>query len=336
MASNASNESLAKARDAKDDEFYTQLPDIERELKHYRHHFKDKVIYCNCDDPRVSNFFHYFSHNYDKLGLKGLITTCYKNDNIDMFSRNETDEAVSLQYYGSSSASGVPSASDIGIQHLKGDGDFRSAECIELLQKADIVVTNPPFSKFKEYVSLLVDNDKQFLIIGSLNAITYKQIFRLIKDNHLWLGYGFANGNAYFSVPSGAQYASGVYDASTGLVKFRNVTWYTNLDIDKRHEKLVLFREYSPELHPTCDNYNAISVGRLRDIPYNYEGVMAVPITFLDKYNPDQFTILGSDYDVKEGLLPDIINPEWHGKLDRAYVHGKRLFARLLIQRVKD
>lgn len=288
-----SNRSFQRGKAAKVDEFYTQLADIERELKHYRDHFRGTVVYCNCDDPRVSNFFHYFSYNFEKLGLKKLMTTCYKSQNADLFSQNDSDEAIWLEYDGDTDGNAVPDPDEIGVKPLKGDGDFRSAESIDLLKQADIVVTNPPFSLFREYVAQLMEHDKKFVIIGSLNAITYNDIFKLIRDDKIWLGYGFQAGNAYFAVPNPGDYAKGVYDEATGLVKFRNVAWFTNLDISKRHEDLILYKTYDPEEHPTYDNYDAIEVAKIADIPCDYDGVMGVPLTFLDKYNPDQFEILG-------------------------------------------
>ena len=293
MADETLNRTLSKARKKKNDDFYTQLSDIERELKHYRKHFKNKVVYCNCDDPRVSNFFHYFSYNFEKLGLKKLITTCYKNQEKDLFSQNDSERAIYLEYEGDRNNNNIPDPEEIGIKHLKGDGDFRNQESIELLKQADIVVTNPPFSLFREYVTQLIKYDKKFIIIGSLSAVSYKEIFRFIMGNKLWLGYGFKGGNAYFAVPSDRGYANGVYNPATGLVKFRNVTWYTNLDVSKRHEDLILYEHYSPEKYPKYDNYNAIEVSRIKDIPMDYDGVMGVPITFLDKYNPEQFKIVG-------------------------------------------
>ena len=182
----AKNASLGKARDAKEDEFYTQLNDISDELKHYKEHFKGKTVLCNCDDPRISNFFHYFSYNFETLGLKKLITTCYKNQERDLFSQNNSEKAIYLEYCGEKSGSKVPTVEEIGIHELQGDGDFRSRECIELLKEADIVVTNPPFSLFREYVAQLIEYDKKFLIIGSQNNITYKDIFQLFKENKLW------------------------------------------------------------------------------------------------------------------------------------------------------
>lgn len=296
MASKALNSSFQDAKKAKEDEFYTQLPDIERELRHYKKHFKGKVVYLNCDDPRVSNFFHYFSYNFEKLGLKRLIATCYKSQHADLFSQHDSEQAIYLEYEGDRSGNNVPDPDEIGIKPLKGDGDFRSAESIDLLKQSDIVVTNPPFSLFREFVVQLVAHDKKFLIVGSKNAITYSEIFQLIKEDRVWLGHGFSNGNAYFAVPDSYKdnFVDGVYDEKTGLVKFRNVGWYTNIDTSKRHEDLILYKTHSPEGYPTYANYDAIEVGKTADIPMDYAGAMGVPITFLDKYNPDQFEILGN------------------------------------------
>jgi hypothetical protein len=286
------NKNLHQAKNAKKDEFYTQLSDIEKELRHYKEHFKDKIVFCNCDDPRISNFFKYFSLNFENLGLKKLITTCYKNQNPDLFSEHTSEKAIWLEYNGDKNGNKVPDPEEIGIRYLKGDGDFRSPESIELLKQADIVVTNPPFSLFREYVAQLVEYDKKFVIIGSYNSITYKEIFKLIKENKIWLGYGFSNGNAYFKINDPKEFAAGVYNPETGLVKFRNVTWFSNLDISKRHEDLILYKKYNPEEYPKYDNYDAINVDKVADIPMDYAGAMGVPITFLDKYNPEQFEII--------------------------------------------
>jgi hypothetical protein len=293
MSDKSSNKNLHTAKDSKKDEFYTQLADIERELKHYKKHFRNKVVYCNCDDPRISNFFHYFSYNFEKLGLKKLITTCYKNKNMDLFSQNDSEQAIFLEYEGDKNGNNVPDAEEIGIIHLKGDGDFRSKESIELLKQADIVVTNPPFSLFREYVAQLIEYDKKFIIVGSFNAITYKDIFKLIKDNKLWLGQGFKGGNAYFKTTHAKEFAKGVYSEDTGLVKFRNVTWYTNLDLAKRHENLLLYKKSNEMDYSHYENYDAINVNKVKDIPMDYTGHMGVPVTFLDKYNPGQFEIIG-------------------------------------------
>ena len=251
------------------DEFYTQLPDIERELKHYRKHFKGKVVYCNCDDPRVSNFFHYFSYNFEKLGLKKLITTCYKSQNADLFSQNDSEQAIYLEYEGDKNGNSVPDPEEIGIKPLKGDGDFRSAESIELLKQADIVVTNPPFSLFREYVAQLIEYDKKFVIIGQQNAITYKEILPLIKEDKMWLGYGStaAHGvrQARLTTEGSAQ---GDDDDKDGTDRsLRNVSWFTNLDISKRHEELILYKTYNPDDYPTYDNYDAIEVSRAEGHP---------------------------------------------------------------------
>ncbi len=267
------NKNLQKARRQKNDEFYTQLSDIENELRHYTGHFRGKVVYCNCDDPSVSNFFHYFSYNFERLGLKRLIAACYRNRTRDMFSRHDSERAIWLEYNGNAKGGRVPDIEDIGIHEFEGDGDFRSAECIGLLGQADIVVTNPPFSLFREYVAQLVEHGKKFLIVGSRNAITYKEIFPLIKENRMWLGFGFRNGNAYFKVADVKRYESKSYfDEATGLVKFRNVGWFTNLDHAKRREELILYKRYSPEEYPAYDNYDAINVDRVAEIPMDWGG----------------------------------------------------------------
>lgn len=284
------NENLQAARKAKKDEFYTQLTDIESELKHYKEHFQGKTVLCNCDDPRVSNFFHYFSYNFERLGLKKLITTCYKNQNRDLFSQNDSEQAIYLEYYGDKDGDRVPNPEEIGVKRLKGDGDFRSAECIELLKQADIVVTNPPFSLFREYVAQLIKYEKKFIIIGHQNAITYKEIFALIKQNKLWLGFGFKGGAGHFY--SKYQDTATAGNHREGMIRVSGVTWFTNLDIQKRHENLILYKTYNPNDYPKYDNYDAINVDKTADIPMDYDGAMGVPITFLDKYNPEQFEII--------------------------------------------
>ncbi len=328
MSKKTLNKNLHKAKNAKKDEFYTQLPDIERELSHYTRHFKRKVVLCNCDDPRVSNFFHYFSYNFEKLKLKKLITTCYKNQDMDLFSKNKSEKAIYLEYEGDKNANKVPDPEEIGIKQLKRDGDFRSEECIELLKQADIVVTNPPFSLFREYVAQLIEYDKKFVIIGSYNAITYKEIFKFIKEDKLWLGYGFKGGNAYFQTAHPKEFAKGVYNEETGLVKFRNVTWYTNLDLNKRHEDIILYEKYNPEEYSKYDNYDAINVNKTKEIPMDYDGVMGVPITFMDKYNPDQFEIIGLIAGNIKGLAGIVSSS---GK-DGPYINGKLKYGRILIR----
>ena len=289
------NKNLNEAKRQKKDEFYTQLSDIENELRHYSEHFRGKVVYCNCDDPRVSNFFHYFSYNFERLGLKKLITACYRNQDRDLFSRHDSEQAIWLEYNGNTTGGRVPDVEDIGIHAFEGDGDFRSAETIELLKQADIVVTNPPFSLFREYVVQLVEYEKQFLIIGHQNAITYKEIFPLIKDNRLWLGHGFRRNAAHFIAPRYEDFAVDS-DHREGMVRVSGVMWFTNLDHARRQEELILYKRYSPEECPTYDNYDAIEVSKTKDIPMDHDGVMGVPITFLDKHNPEQFELLGVAY----------------------------------------
>lgn len=301
------NKNLQQAKKNKNDEFYTQLVDIEKELKHYKDYFKGKTVLCNCDDPRVSNFFHYFSYNFEFLGLKKLITTCYKNQNMDLFSQNDSEKAIYLIYEGNKQNGRVPDIKDIGIKELNGDGDFRSQECIELLKQADIVVTNPPFSLFREYVAQLIDYNKKFIIIGNMNAITYKEIFKLIRDNKLWMGCSIHSGDREFQVPeSYPLQASGfrVDESGNKYIRVKGVRWFTNIDYAQRHENLILYKKYynseddknNPDYtnleFPKYDNYDAINVDKTADIPCDYDGVMGVPITFLDKYNPEQFEIV--------------------------------------------
>lgn len=330
------NKNLHQAKNAKKDEFYTQLADIENELKHYKDHFKGKTVFCNCDDPRVSNFFHYFSHRFESLGLKKLITTCYKNQNMDLFSTHENEKAVMLEYNGDKNGDKTPNAEEIGIIELEGDGDFRSAESIELLKQADIVVTNPPFSLFREYVAQLMEYDKKFLIVGTQNSITTKEIFSLLKENKIWLGH--KAGDMSFIVPDEYEMRdtrSWRDEKGNNWRSLGNTCWFTNLDHSKRHEELDLFKHYTPQEYPKYDNYDAINVNRVAEIPQDYKGVMGVPITFLDKYNPDQFEIIGSDYNVKEGLLDFIKVEGYTGKFDRPYLNGKRMYSRLLIKKKK-
>ncbi|MXW52867.1 MAG: modification methylase [Gammaproteobacteria bacterium] len=287
----ALNKKLNLAKQSKNDEFYTQLADIENELRHYKSHFKGKTVYCNCDDPRASNFFHYFSHSFEHLGLNKLVTTCYKNQNPDLFSLHDAERAIMLEYDGFRAGERVPNIQDIGIRELESDGDFRNQECIEILKKADIVVTNPPFSLFREYIAQLMEFDKKFVVIGHQNAIKYKEVFPLIMENKVWLGFGFKGGAGHF-ISHYDDYAT-ASDRKEGMIRVSGVVWFTNLDIKKRHERLILYRKYSPESYPTYENYDAINVDQTKHIPADYSGVMGVPITFMDKYNPDQFELLG-------------------------------------------
>lgn len=326
------NTTLTAAKAAKKDEFYTQLSDIERELVHYREHFRGKTVLCNCDDPRVSNFFKYFTLNFEHLGLKRVIATCYKNQNVDLFSMNESEQAVYQIYEGDRNGNHLPDDNEIEVRPLRGDGDFRSAECIELLKEADIVVTNPPFSLFREYVAQLIEYDKKFLIIGNQNAITYKEIFPLIKENKIWLGY--KNGDMAFTVPLDSEPRATRYWETADGTKYRsmgNVCWVTNLDIHKRHEDLILYKTYTPEEYPKYDNYAAINVGKVADIPMDYDGVMGVPITFLDKYNPDQFEIVGATESEGRGFSNGLWTKE--SKVSQALVNGERIYKRLFIRK---
>ena len=289
------NDNLKQAKRNKKDEFYTQLCDIENELKHYKSFLKGKTVLCNCDDPRVSNFFHYFSYSFEHLGLKKLITTCYKNKNMDLFSQNDSEQAVYLEYHGDKNSNRVPDIEEIGVKPLNGDGDFRSDECIELLKEADVVITNPPFSLFREYVEQLIKYNKSFLIIGNINAITYKEIFSLIKQNRIWLGKSIHSGDREFQVPKDYSLSAAGYrvdDKGNKFIRVKGVRWFTNIEYSSRHEDLDLYKKYTPEEYPHYENYNAINVDKTSDIPMDYDGVMGVPITFLDKYSPDQFEIV--------------------------------------------
>jgi hypothetical protein len=323
------NKNLHKAKTGKNDEFYTQLCDIENELRHYKDHFKGKTVLCNCDDPRVSNFFHYFSYNFEFLGLKKLIATCYKNQDMNLFSKNKSEKAIYLEYTGGlNNQSNIPLAEDIGIKYLDGDGDFRSAECIELLKESDIVVTNPPFSLFREYVSQLVEHGKKFVIVGHQNAITYKEIFKLIKENKIWLGYGFRGGAAHFINEHYENYAT-AGDKKEGMIRVSGVVWFTNLEIKKRQEEMILYKKYNPEEYPKYDNYDAINIDKTKDIPFDFAGAMGVPITFLDKYNPEQFEILGI---TNHGAMAGI---DYANNNCFAEIKGVRKYVRLFIKNKK-
>ena len=336
MEKKASNKNLRKASKAKKDEFYTQLSDIEKEIRHYKKHFKNKVVFCNCDDPRVSNFFHYFSYNFEQLGLKKLITTCYKNQNVDLFSQNNSEKAIFLEYTGDKNKDNVPNPEEIGIKHLKGDGDFRSKECIDLLKESDIVVTNPPFSLFREYVAQLVEYKKKFLIIGNVNAITYKEIFKLIKEDKLWLGASIHSGDREFGVPDDYPLTAASFRIGSDgkkYIRVKGVRWFTNLDYEERHEDLILYKNYygNEGEYPKYDNYNAINIDVTKDIPMDYAGVMGVPITFLDKYNPEQFELLGimNTGEENKGIRHEGTP---HG---RPVVNGVEKYLRILIKNKK-
>ena len=262
---------LNQARLNKKDEFYTRLEDINRELRHYRNHFKDKVVYCNCDDPKVSNFFHYFSYKFEKLGLKKLVTTSYKNKNMDLFSQNNSESSIKLEYLGDKNSN-----------------------------------TNPPFSLFREYVSQLIKYNKKFIIVGHQNAISYKEIFSLLIDNKIWLGYGFKGGAGHFINKHYENFAT-ASNKMEGMIRVSGVVWFTNLDIKKRHEDIRLFKKYNPDEYPAYENFDAINVNKTKDIPCDFKGKMGVPITFINKFNPEQFELIGlgiSSSGLKIGVKP--------------------------------
>ena len=290
------NSNLHAAKSAKNDEFYTQLTDIEKEIRHYKKHFKDKIILCNCDDPTWSEFWKYFHLNFSELGLKKLITTHYEPGK----------QSYKLEYSG-----GDDNNIEEGIKTiLKGDGDFRSDECIELLKECDVVVTNPPFSLFRQYIARLMEHEKKFLIIGNQNAATYTEVFPLIKNNTLWLGNNHVK---EFKTPDGT------------LKKFGNICWFTNLDINKRHEELPLWKKYTPEEYPKYDNYDAINVNKVAEIPCDYDGLMGVPLSFMDYYNPDQFEIIGE-------MVTTQVSEYNFGY---PYIDGVKKYVRIVIRRKK-
>ena len=345
----SSNRNLRQANKAKKDEFYTQLSDIEKELKYYRNQFKNKVVYCNCDDPFESNFFKYFALKFNFLGFKKLIATSYTGSPIigkqlPLFeieglktAKKKEPMKIIINEVKDLNKDGAVDMLDVEylLKHdknvaapLENDGDFRGSECIELLKQADIVVTNPPFSLFREYVAQLIEYGKQFVIIGNINAVTYKGVFPLIQENKVWLGASIHSGDREFRVPEDYPLnAAGcrVDDAGKKYIRVKGVRWFTNLDYKERHESLVLYKKYSPKEYPKYDNYDAINVNKTVDIPMDYEGVMGVPITFLDKYNPQQFQIIGIDRYVAD-------NPNY-GK--RFKINGKEIYARILIKKKK-
>lgn len=338
------NKDLQAANKAKNDEFYTQLKDIELELRNYREYFSGKIVLCNCDDPYESNFFKYFALNFNSFGLKKLISVCYNGSPIsgnelplDFGIETKPAYKIEITEVKDENGDGAVDLADVEIllknnknvyTQLKGNGDFRSEESIELLNKADIVVTNPPFSLFREYVAQLMKYNKKFIVIGNMNAITYKEVFSFIKGNKLWIGYGFNLSMIFRTtypnlLEANRKYVkSKGYDPDKNYVKTPAIAWFTNLDIKKRHTDLILFKHYTEEEYPKYDNYNAINVDKVTNIPMDYFGTIGVPITFLDKYNPEQFEILGNEYDlnIEKG---------------RGYINGKRMYSRIFIRRKK-
>ncbi len=360
MPNKSLNQNLHKANQAKKDEFYTQLIDIEKELKHYKEQFRGKIVYCNCDDPFESNFFKYFAANFKELKLKKLIATSYSGSPIIggqlslleiKGSKGKQPLKIEISEVPDANKDGAIDLTDVKsllknnaniATPLKGAGDFRSNECVELLKQADIVVTNPPFSLFREYVAQLVEHKKKFIILGDQNAITYKEFFKLIKDNKLWLGYD-NGGTKWFQVPmdydipteSRKKIENGVQYFSMG-----RIMWFTNLDTTKRHEELTLYKKYSPEEYPKYDNYDAIEVPRVLDIPMDYKGSIGVPITFVDKYNPNQFEIIGllaDKREISDALIQGVPTylDEQHKKYVGAIVNRKATYARIIIKNKK-
>ena len=330
---------LTAAKRAKKDEFYTQRVDIENELRHYKSHFEGKVVLCNCDDPRQSEFFKYFAENFEKLKLKRLIAVCYKSQDVDLFSQGDCERAIKQVYEGDKNGNMIVDDDEVGVFNLKGDGDFRSNECIEILKEADIVVTNPPFSLFREYLAQLMKFDKKFLIIGNVTAVTHSELFSYIRDNRIWLGASIHSGDRKFGVPEGYPLNAagcGIDENGKRFIRVKGVRWFTNLDYPQRHEILPLYKRYTPNEFPKYDNYDAINVDKTSDIPYDYDGIMGVPITFIDKYNPEQFELivigrgdLGREIGVKKNA---------RGRTDlQLTIEGKVTwpFQRILIRRRK-
>lgn len=363
----AANQTLQNAKQAQNDEFYTQISDIEKELRHYKEQFRGKVIFCNCDDPYESNFFKYFAMNFNFLGLKKLIATCYTGSpvagvqlslfDVVSFEKKSTDAKnpykIEITEVMDENADGAVDLADVehllknkknALTLLHGDGDFRSTESLELLKEADIVITNPPFSLFREYVAQLVEYGKKFIILGNQNAITYKEVFSLIKENLIWLGVD-NGGTKWFRVPEH-------YDIKTesrikvvnGIkyFSFGSIMWFTNLDHAKRHENITLYKHYAAEEYPHYDNYNAIEVSKVAEIPCDWDGLMGVPITFLDKFNPEQFEILGiTDRQNSSGLRTKKYTAENSAKYNDLNARGvieingelKTIYARILVMR---
>ena len=357
------NSNLTSAKSAKNDEFYTQYNDIEKEINAYLDFnpnvFRGKTILMPCDDPEWSNFTKFFAQNFERFGLKKLISTSYAPDSklykngyqpslfetqdpqFDQKKTIKNGKIFTLDH--DTTGDGKIDVNDLEWHYLEGNGDFNSKEIKKLRDEADIIITNPPFSLFREFLRWIVEADKQLVLIGSMNAISYKEVFQLLKENRIWLGNGFQAGNAFFATPNVKEYAEGVYNEETGLVKFRNCCWYTSIDHGRRHQPMPLMsmednlkfskhKDIKEIGYQNYDNYNAIEVSFTDAVPSDYEGVMGVPISFLDKYSPEQFEIVGIDIDVKDGKLPHLINTEWKGKLDRGYINGNRIYSRILIK----
>ncbi|MCL2063367.1 MAG: adenine-specific methyltransferase EcoRI family protein [Candidatus Cloacimonetes bacterium] len=338
---------LNTAKINKADEFYTQMTDIDKEMKYYKALFKNQIIFCNCDDPYESNFFKFFAMSFNHLGLKKLIATCYDGSPIastqlTLFDyeppENKTTKnahKIVMEELTDENHDGATGLADVELilrnkknvlTRLKGNGDFRSQECIELLKETDIVITNPPFSLLREYIAQLIEYDKRFIIIGNINAVSYKEIFKLIKENKLWLGESITSGDREFKVPDYYPLDAAttrIDENGNKYIRVKGVRWFTNIDVPRRHEKLYSYKKYTPEEFPQYDNFNAIEVSKVVDIPIDWDGIMGVPISFLDKYNPEQFKIVGNEETLN---IPK----------GRCYINGKRLYARIFIKRLGD
>ncbi len=350
----ARNVDLGAARTAKKDEFYTQLTDIEKEMRYYKKHFQGKTVLCNCDDPFESNFFKYFVLNFNRLGLKKLIATCYSGspiagqqlslfDYIDGNTGNKEEnrpyKAVVTTVYDKTGDGGVDmldvaelfKSGENELTELNGNGDFRSKECLALLDEADIVITNPPFSLFREYVAVLMEHQKHFIIIGNVNAITYKEIFPLLRDNQIWIGASIHSGDRKFYVPDDYPLNAagcGVDEDGRRFIRVKGVRWYTNLDLKQRHEEMILVKRYDSVEYSMFDNYDAINIDKTTDIPCDYAGIMGVPITFMDKYSPDQFEIIG----LIAGNIRGLAGIESKIGKDGPYINGRLKYGRVLVR----
>ena len=335
------NQRLHQAKSARKDEFYTQLNDIQLELKHYKNEFRGKVVFCNCDDPYESNFFKYFALNFNSLGLKKLIATCYAPSTIagiqlDLFEDVKIEKSdkkaykIEIEEITDENGDGSIDLSDVEyllrnnknvLTQLNGDGDFRSDECVELLKQSDIIVTNPPFSLFREYMELLQRYNKSFIIMGNTNALTYIEIFKLFQENKIRTGYTNFNVGMYFYVPSNYEKFHKIVDGRK-MVRVSTSCWYTNLEVKRHKENIILYKKYNETDYPKYDNYDAINVNKYTDIPYDYNGIIGVPITFLDKYNPNQFELIAQ-------MVTTKISEYNYGY---PYINGKKIYARILIR----
>lgn len=348
------NQALSNAAKAKKDEFYTQLADIEKEMRYYKDYFRGKTVFLNCDDPYESNFFKYFAMNFNRLGLKKIIATCYAGSTVaqtqlqlfdDMMEDGESKRPYKLEIteVKDENNDGKIDLADVEwliknkknvLTILDGNGDFRSPECVQLLDEADVVITNPPFSLFREYLALLVEHEKDFIILGNQNAITYKEVFPLIRDNKVWLGASIHSGDREFRVPDDYPLKAASYrvdDDGNKFIRVKGIRWFSNIDYKQRHEPLILVETYDPDRYPRYDNYDAINVDKTNDIPEDYDGIMGVPITFLDKYDSNQFEIIGATESEGKGFSNGLWNPE--SGVAQPMIDGRRIYKRLFIRK---